>query len=63
MSVKWLAFIYRLTLILHQASAEATVTFSYQKNCLSIKSDKSLYLAKASIMEMKKPGKLEILLH
>jgi exopolyphosphatase/guanosine-5'-triphosphate,3'-diphosphate pyrophosphatase len=60
--VKWLSFIYTLTLILHKASTKAKIRFRYTHNRLEIKSDKSLYLAHESMKEMKKPKNLEIVL-
>ena len=59
-TVKWLAFIYSLTLILHRSSAKAAYHFALQKNTLTITSNKSLYLAQEAIEELKKPGKLKI---
>jgi exopolyphosphatase/guanosine-5'-triphosphate,3'-diphosphate pyrophosphatase len=61
-SVKWLSFIYTLTLILHKASTKANITFNYTESTLEIKSNKSLYLAKENLLEMKKPSGLEIIL-
>jgi len=61
-TVKWLSFIYTLTLILHKASAKASIQFRYTHNRLEIKSDKSLYLAHESMKEMKKPKNLDIIL-
>ena len=59
-TVKWLAFIYTLTLILHRDSAKANYTFSLEKETLFITSNKSLYLAMEDISEMKKLGNLAI---
>ena len=61
-TIKWLSFIYTLTLILHKASTKANIKFRYTHNRLEIKSDKSLYLADESMREMKKPKNLEIIL-
>ncbi len=61
-SIKWLSFIYTLTLILHRASTKARIAFNYTKYTLEIKSNKSLYLAKENLWEMKKPSGLEIIL-
>ncbi len=61
-TVKWLAFLYNLTLILHQNSTKATYTFDLQKGVLSISSDKTLYLAVEALEELKKPDKLKIVL-
>jgi len=59
-TVKWLAFIYTLTLILHRDSAKATYTFVLEEETLLIKSDKSLYLAMEDISEMRKLENLTI---
>lgn len=59
-TVKWLAFLYSLTLILHQNSSNAKYRFDLQKGTLSIASDKTLYLATEAIEELKKPEKLKI---
>ncbi len=59
-TVKWLAFLYSLTLILHQNSSKANYTFGLKKGVLSIASDKTLYLATEAIEELKKPEKLKI---
>ena len=59
-TVKWLAFIYTLTLILHRNSAKATYTFRLDKETLFIQSNKSLYLAFQDISEMKRPKNLVI---
>ncbi len=59
-TVKWLAFIYTLTLILHRDSAKATYTFRFDKETLFIQSNKSLYLALKDISEMKRPKNLVI---
>jgi len=61
-TVKWLSFVYTLTLILHRASSKSTIQFSYTEHIFNIQSDKSLYLAKESIKEIKKPNKLKIVL-
>jgi len=61
-TVKWLAFIYLLTLTLHRASAKAVIQFKYTNNILEIKSDKSLYLAAEEIESIKKPKKLKVVL-
>jgi len=58
--VKWLSFIYSLTLILHQSSSKANFSFSYTEQTLFIKSDKTLFLVEENIKEMKKPGKLRV---
>jgi len=59
-TVKWLAFIYTLTLILHRSSAKAAYGFKLKKNTLTVTSDRSLYLAVEDVSEMKKPKGLKI---
>jgi len=59
-TVKWLAFIYTMTLILHRNSAKADYTFDLKKSVLSVRSSKSSYLATEAIEEMKKPEGLVI---
>ena len=60
--VKWLAFLYSLTLILHKASAKTVPQFTYRKDRLIIRSHSSLYLAREDITLMKKPKGLKIIL-
>ncbi len=60
--IKWLSFIYTLTMILQQNSSKAKVSFELNDNILHIKSDKSLYLTKNDIEILKKPEDLEIIL-
>ena len=59
-TVKLLAFIYTLTLILHRNSAKAKYTFEMKNSILSITSNKSFYLATEAIDEMNKPEDLVI---
>jgi len=59
-TLKWLSFIYTLTLLLHKASTKATISLNYHQQILYIKSDKSLYLVKDDIKEIKTPKKLNI---
>lgn len=51
----WLSFIYRLTVLIHEASNSAKIDFSFSNKTLVIYSDKSLYLAKEKIRALKKP--------
>jgi len=51
----WLSFIYTLTVLLHEASNSANITFSYENKTLRIFSDKPLYLAKEKIKALEKP--------
>ena len=60
-TVKWLSFAYTLTLILHENSSRAEVTFSWKdKKTLRIESDRPLYLAHESIGNMEKPAKIDV---
>ena len=54
-TLRWLSFIYTLTVFLHEASNSAHITFTYAKQTLTIKSDKPLYLAKEKIKSLEKP--------
>lgn len=51
----WLSFIYTLTVLLHEASNSANITFSYENKTLRITSDKPLYLAKEKVKALEKP--------
>jgi exopolyphosphatase/guanosine-5'-triphosphate,3'-diphosphate pyrophosphatase len=51
----WLSFIYTLTVLLHEASNSAKITFNYTNQTLFIFSDKPLYLAKEKIKVLEKP--------
>ena len=59
-TMKWLSFIYTLTLILHKSSAKSDMVFKYKKGVLHIKSSTSLYIAAEEIHAMKKPKGLEV---
>ena len=54
-SVRWLSFIYTLTVFLHEASNSATINFIFENQTLTIKSNKPLYLAKEKIKSLEKP--------
>ena len=54
-SVKWLSFIYTLTIFLHEASNSATINFTFENQTLTIISNKPLYLAKEKIKSLEKP--------
>jgi exopolyphosphatase/guanosine-5'-triphosphate,3'-diphosphate pyrophosphatase len=54
-SLRWLSFIYTLTIFLHEASNDAHITFTYKNKTLRIVSDKPLYLAKEKIKALEKP--------
>jgi len=51
----WLSFIYTLTVLLHEASNSAKITFNYENQTLRITSDKPLYLAKEHVKALEKP--------
>jgi exopolyphosphatase/guanosine-5'-triphosphate,3'-diphosphate pyrophosphatase len=53
--VKWLSFIYTLTVFLHEASNSATIHFTLENQTLIIYSNKPLYLAKEKIKSLEKP--------
>ena len=53
--LKWLSFIYTLTVFLHEASNSATIRFSFENQTLTIWSNKTLYLAKEKIKSLEKP--------
>ena len=53
--LKWLSFIYTLTVFLHEASNSATIAFNFENQTLTIKSNKPLYLAKEQIKSLEKP--------
>ena len=54
-TILWLSFIYTLTVILHEASNSANITFHYENKTLRIYSDKPLYLVKEEVKSLKKP--------
>ncbi len=58
----WLSFIYRLTVLIHEASNSAKIDFSFGNKTLVIYSDKSLYLAKEKIRALKKPVPFAIII-
>jgi len=51
----WLSFIYTLTVLLHEASNSANITFHYENQTLRIYSNKPLYLAKEKVKALEKP--------
>ena len=58
--IKWLAFIYTLTLILHENSSAAEIRFSWDKKTLRILSDRPLYLAHEEIAGLEKPAQFTL---
>ncbi|WP_456433751.1 Ppx/GppA phosphatase family protein [Nitratifractor sp.] len=60
-ALKWLCFIYTLTLILYENSSEATIECEWDDaEGLTIRSDRPLYLAHEAIDAMEKPDRFAI---
>jgi len=60
-TVKWLSFAYTLTLILHENSSKAEISFRWKNDrTLQIFSDRPLYLAHEAIDNMEKPYDIAI---
>jgi len=62
-TVKWLSFIYTLSVILHEVSNGAKISFNFKNKTLTITSDKLLYLAKEKIKSLEKPISFAIIIH
>ena len=60
--VRWLSFIYTLTVFLHEASNAANIRFTFENKVLTIYSDKPLYLAKEKIKSLEKPMAFAIII-
>ena len=58
--IKWLCFIYSLTLMINENSSDAKISFRYEDNILFVYSDKNLYLAREEIKYMQTPKGLKI---
>ncbi len=58
--VKYLSFIYTLTVLLHDNSNNAEIEFVYKDDILYIKSNQSLYHSKESIRALEKPHNFDI---
>ncbi len=58
--LKYLSFIYTLTVLLHDNSNNAKIEFVYKNNILYIKSNQSLYHSKESIRALEKPHDFDI---
>ncbi len=58
--LKWLVFIYTLTLVLHENSAKAKIHFSRASHTLLIEGEEVTYLMKEQIEGMYVPGKIVI---
>ncbi len=54
-TLRWLSFIYSLTVFLHESSNSAIIDFSYGNKTLTITSNKPLHLAKEKIKSLQKP--------
>jgi exopolyphosphatase/guanosine-5'-triphosphate,3'-diphosphate pyrophosphatase len=61
--LKWLSFIYTLSIYLHEASHTAEISFEFKNQTLHIYSDHSLYLAKENIKALEKPVPFAIIVH
>ena len=60
--LSWLSFIFSLTLYIKEASNDATITFSYREQVLTITSDQPLYLTKEKIKSLEKPKPFAIII-
>ena len=58
--LKWLVFIYTLTLILHENSAKAKIRFLQRNHTLFIEGSKGTYLMKEQIGQLYIPGKRKV---
>jgi len=61
-NLRWLSFVYTLTVFLHEASNSAKIDFDYKNNTLTIKSNKPLYLAKEKIKKLERPVPFTIII-
>jgi len=59
--LKFLSFLYTLSMLLHDNSNSANITFTYANNTLSIHSDQSLYHAKENIALLERPYPFDII--
>lgn len=60
--MKYLSFIYNLTILLHENANEADILFHYSDRTLTIKADQSLYHAKEAIALLEKPHDFSIVI-
>jgi exopolyphosphatase/guanosine-5'-triphosphate,3'-diphosphate pyrophosphatase len=58
----WLSFLFTLTVYLHEASNDASITFTYTNQTLTIYSNKSLYLIKEKVKALQKPKAFAIII-
>ncbi len=61
-TLRWLSFIYTLTVFLHEASNSAKIQFQFENKTLTIKSNRPLYLAKEKIKSLEKPMAFAIII-
>jgi exopolyphosphatase/guanosine-5'-triphosphate,3'-diphosphate pyrophosphatase len=61
-SIRWLSFIYTLSVFLHEASNAAEISFYFENKTLTIYSNTPLYLAKEKIKSLEKPISLAIII-
>ena len=61
-TLRWLSFIYTLSVLLHEASNDATFHFEFTNQTLTIYADKPLYLAKEKIKVLEKPMAFAIII-
>ncbi len=61
-TLRWLSFIYSLTVFLHRASNSAKIQFTFENKTLTITSNKPLYLAKEKIKSLEKPQAFAIII-
>jgi len=54
-TLRWLSFIYTLTVLLHEASNSAEFMFTFKNKTLTIVANKPLYLAKEKVKALEKP--------
>jgi exopolyphosphatase/guanosine-5'-triphosphate,3'-diphosphate pyrophosphatase len=62
-TLRWLSFIYTLTVLLHEASNSANFDFNFENQTLTITANRPLYLAKERIYALEKPTPLAIIIH
>jgi len=60
--VKWLSFIYTLSVFLHEASNVSDIHFTFENKTLIIHSNQPLYLAKEKIRSLEKPTSFAIII-
>lgn len=61
-TLRWLSFIYTLTVLLHEASNSAEFSFSFKNKTLTIIANKPLYLAKEKVKALEKPMTFAIII-